>query len=203
MRKLFVLLSLLIVLSMVFAACAPAPEAPATEAPQQPAQTEEPAATEPPAETEELPRAQPPKTRAPSFRFPSGEPDLLDPAYDYETAGGEVLQNVYETLVTYKGNFLSEFEPQLADPGKSLRMARPTPIKLVQWDVKFHDGADMTASDVVYSFVRGMLQGGADSPQFLIIEPFYGVGTTDISEMVEVAQGQGLEALAEGVSTEE
>ena len=36
MRKLFVLLSLLIALSMVFAACAPAPEAPAQ--PEQPAQ---------------------------------------------------------------------------------------------------------------------------------------------------------------------
>ncbi len=202
MRKLFVLLSLLIALSMVFAACAPAPEAPAQpEQPQQPAPTTEPGQPEQP--TAEEPSTgftskDPTTFVAVSF----GEPDLLDPALDYETAGGEVLQNVYETLVTYKGNTLSEFEPLLAESWELSDDGLTYSFQLHQ-GVQFHDGADLTASDVTYSFVRGMLQGGGSSPQFLIIEPFYGVGTTDISEMVEVAQTFGLEALADGVSTEE
>jgi ABC-type transport system substrate-binding protein len=93
-----------------------------------------------------------------------------------------VLQNVYETLVTYSGNELSVFEPLLAESWELSEDGMTYSFQLHQ-GVKFHDGADMTASDVVYSFVRGMLQGGGSSPQFLIIEPFYGVGTSDISEM--------------------
>jgi peptide/nickel transport system substrate-binding protein len=104
--------------------------------------------------------------------------------------------------VTYKGNTLSEFEPLLAESWELSDDGLTYSFQLHQ-GVQFHDGADLTASDVTYSFVRGMLQGGGSSPQFLIIEPFYGVGTTDISEMVEVAQTFGLEALADGVSTEE
>ena len=103
MRKLSVLLSLLVLASMILAACGGA--APATEAPP-PAQTEapdEPEATEAP-ETEEAPSTGGPTSKDPTtfVNVSFGEPSLLDPALDYETAGGEILQNVYETLVTYK-----------------------------------------------------------------------------------------------------
>ncbi|MEI6797217.1 MAG: PKD domain-containing protein, partial [Methanomassiliicoccales archaeon] len=43
-----------------------------------------------------------------------GEPDYLDPAVDYETAGGEICQNVYETLVWYDGNSAATLKPLLA-----------------------------------------------------------------------------------------
>jgi peptide/nickel transport system substrate-binding protein len=131
-----------------------------------------------------------------------GEPDLLDPALDYETAGGEVLQNVYETLVTYSGNSLSDFEPLLAESWE-LSEDGQTYSFTVKQGVTYHNGNEFKASDFAYSFVRGMLQGGGSSPQFLIIEPFYGVGMTDISEVVEAAQVFGLEAIADGVSEAE
>lgn len=192
MRKLFTLFSLLVIASLALAACggadtaAPSTGGDGTKSPSAGGNSS----------------ASTSKDSANFVVVSFGEPDLLDPALDYETAGGEVLQNVYETLVTYKGNYLSEFEPLLAESYEVSEDGTVYSFKLHQ-GIKFHDGADLTASDVAYSFVRGMLQGGADSPQFLIVEPFYGVGTTDISEMVEVAQLLGLEALADGVSTEE
>jgi peptide/nickel transport system substrate-binding protein len=205
MRKLSILLSLFVLASMILAACGGA--APATEAPQA---TDEPATAEPTEAAPEEPEGtEAPTTGGPTSKDPTtfvsvsfGEPDLLDPALDYETAGGEVLQNVYETLVTYSGNELSVFEPLLAESYEVSEDGMTYSFQLQQ-GVKFHDGADMTASDVVYSFVRGMLQGGGSSPQFLIIEPFYGVGATDISEVVHTAQANGIEAVADNLSEEE
>ncbi|MGE5838429.1 MAG: ABC transporter substrate-binding protein, partial [Deltaproteobacteria bacterium] len=201
MRKLFSLLSLLVLASMILAACGgtPAPQTTAPEVTDEPAPaTEETAPATEEAATSGIKSKDPTTFVSVSF----GEPDLLDPALDYETAGGEVLQNVYETLVGYKDNYLSEFEPLLAESWEISEDGRTYTFQLRQ-GVKFHDGADLTPSDIVYSFVRGMLQGGGSSPQFLIVEPFYGVGTTDISEMVELAQSAGIEAVADNVTSEE
>jgi len=41
-------------------------------------------------------------------------PTSLDPAVDYETTGGEVIQNVYETLVQYAGDSTASFVPVLS-----------------------------------------------------------------------------------------
>jgi peptide/nickel transport system substrate-binding protein len=118
MRKLSVLLSLLVAASMILAACGGA--AP-TEAPEPGAQqpTTAPAEPEP---TEDTGTEEPTTGGTITSKDPNtfvyvtfGEPTSLDPALDYETAGGEILQNVYETLVTYSGNTLSEFEPLLAE----------------------------------------------------------------------------------------
>ncbi len=51
--------------------------------------------------------------------------------------------------------------------------------------VKFHEGGDLTPSDVVYSFARGLLQGGYSSPQWLLAEPILGVGIDDITGIVD------------------
>jgi len=203
MRKLFTLLSLLVALSMALAACggAPAeePAAPAEQPAEPAAPAEQPAETAAPAEEAMGPTSKDPST----FVYVTfGEPDLLDPALDYETAGGEILQNVYETLVTYKDNYLSEFEPLLAESWEVSEDGKTYTFNLNQ-GITYHNGNEFKASDITYSFVRGMLQGGGYSPQFLIIEPFYGVGMTDISEVVEAAQTFGLEAIADGVSEEE
>ena len=54
----------------------------------------------------------------------------------------------------------------------------------IRQGVKFHNGNDLTPSDVAYSFQRGLLQGGYSSPQWLLAEPFFGVGKDDISLVV-------------------
>ncbi len=51
--------------------------------------------------------------------------------------------------------------------------------------VKFHEGQTLTPTDVAYSFQRGLLQGGYSSPQWLLAEPFFGVGVDDISLLVD------------------
>ena len=43
----------------------------------------------------------------------------------------------------------------------------------------------MTASDVAYSFERGILQGGTASPQWLMTEAFLGSSVNDIAEVVD------------------
>ena len=38
---------------------------------------------------------------------------------------------------------------------------------------------------MAYSFQRGLLQGGYNSPQWLLAEPFFGVGIDDITAIVD------------------
>lgn len=186
MRKLSVLLSLLVLASLILAACggaAPATEAPPpaqTDAPEQPEAPEAPETEEPAPSTGEFSSSDPTTYFRPTF----GEPETLDPALDYETAGGEIVSNVYETLVTYNRNSAEEFVPQLAtewtvsDDGTVYTFT-------IREGVTFHEGGELTPSDVAYSFQRGLLQGGHASPQWLLTEPFFGVGVDDISVLVD------------------
>lgn len=186
MRKLFALLSLLVVASMVLAACAPAVEAPAAEAPAAEAPAAEaPAAEAPAAEAPaEAPMGYNSADPATLMIATIGEPETLDPALAYETAGGEIIQNVYETLVFYDGEATDKFVPQLAESWEISDDGLVYTFK-IRSGVQFHDGADMTASDVAYSFQRGLLYGGYSGPQWLLAEPFFGIGMDDVSLLVD------------------
>jgi ABC-type transport system substrate-binding protein len=113
-----------------------------------------------------------------------GDPETLDPARAYDTSAGEVIQNVYETLVFYDGGATDKFVPQLAESWKTSDDGK-TWTFTIRKGVKFHNGDVLTPSDVAYSFQRGILQGGTSSPQFLMSEPFFGVGTDDIALLVD------------------
>jgi peptide/nickel transport system substrate-binding protein len=188
MRKLFALLSLLVVASVVITACAPA-AAPTTPAATEAPSTEAPAATESPAATE-APTTGEFHSKDPTtyYRTVFGEPETLDPALDYETAGGEVLQNVYETLVFYNRQSAVDFVPQLATDWTISDDGTVYTFNIRQ-GVKFHEGGDLTPEDVAYSFQRGLLQGGTASPQWLLAEPFFGAGTDDVSLLVDPEGG--------------
>jgi peptide/nickel transport system substrate-binding protein len=183
-NKLFVFASLLILASMLLAACQPAATPAATE-PQGPAATEAPAASEAPAATGTEFKSKDPTTLVYAT---IGEPEGFDPALCYETAGGEIIQNVYETLVFYNKEKASDFVPSLAkeytisEDGKTYTFTLNT-------GVTFSDGTTMTATDVAYSLWRGLLQGGTASPQWLFTEPFFGVGIDDISLLVDPEGG--------------
>ncbi len=180
MRKSFVLFSLLVVLSMVLAACG-APTAAPTQPPAQGGEaTQAPVATEPPAAAAEFMSADATTYFRPTF----GDPETLDPALDYETAGGEIVANIYETLVWYNREKASEFIPQLAESW-TISDDGLTYTFNIRKGIKFHEGGDLTPSDVAYTFQRGLLQGSTASPQWLLTEPFYGVGIDDVSLLVD------------------
>jgi peptide/nickel transport system substrate-binding protein len=108
----------------------------------------------------------------------------LDPALAYNTTSGYVLQQVYETLLTYDREKMDQFIPQLADSW-DISADGLTYTFHIRSGVKFQDGSVLTPQDVAYSFQRGILQGGTSSPQWLLTEPFLGFGKTDISMIVD------------------
>lgn len=118
-----------------------------------------------------------------------GQPETLDPALAYETAGGEIIQNIFDTLIGYNGADPNTFVPALATEVPSVEnggiSADGTVYTFkIREGVTFHDGTPLTPEDVAYTFVRGILQGGTVSPQWLLTEPFYGAGTDDIAAIV-------------------
>ncbi len=49
-----------------------------------------------------------------NYEVAPGGATSVDPAVDYETVGAEIIDNVYESLVTYNGTSTATFMPQLA-----------------------------------------------------------------------------------------
>ncbi len=102
-----------------------------------------------------------------------GEPDTLDPAIDYESAGNEVLQNVYETLIWYDGEHADQLKAVLAtqvptreNGGISANFLNYT--FTLRQGVKFHDGTDMTSEDVEYSIERALTMNDAYGPVWML-----------------------------------
>lgn len=112
------------------------------------------------------------------------DPDTLDPTLDYEDHGGQILLNVYDTLVFYKGDDGQSLVPQLATDWE-MSSDEKTYTFFIREGVKFHDGSPLLAEDVAYTFQRGILQGNSDSPQWLFVEPILGVNYYNIAELVD------------------
>ncbi|MBI5564439.1 MAG: hypothetical protein HY870_06065, partial [Chloroflexi bacterium] len=198
-RSKYVVFAALTIVGLVLAACAPAVAPTATQAPaaQAPTQAAAPARptdapvvkpTEPPAPPTAEPVMAEAKSKDPAtFVYMTfGEPQSFDPHIDYESAGSNVLQNVYEGLVFFSSKDPIEFEPQLAE-------SIPEPVTTddggvsYTWQiidgVKFHNGDPMTTEDVAYSFWRTLLLGDPNAPTILMTQPFF--NTNDPTELVD------------------
>jgi peptide/nickel transport system substrate-binding protein len=116
-----------------------------------------------------------------------GDSDTLDPAWNYESSGNGFIEDIYDTLVTYAGPDATTFVPSLAT---SWEVSDDGTVYTfyIREGVTFHEGQELTASDVAYSFQRGVLQGGGWSPQWLYTEALFGIGIHDISEIVEIEE---------------
>ena len=115
-----------------------------------------------------------------------GEVGGLDPAYPYDASSQSVIQNVYETLIAFKGASLSEYEPRIAAQVPSLKNKLISPDGKtyrfpIRKGVKFHDGSEVTPEDARYSLLRFMITDRAGGPSGLLLEPIAGIPSTRIS----------------------
>ncbi len=102
-----------------------------------------------------------------------GNVDTLDPALAYDTASGGIIMQVYDNLLMYKRDSITELVPQLATEVPSLKNGDisadgKTYTFKIRTGVKFHNGDAMTPDDVAFTFQRGILSGGSISPQWLL-----------------------------------
>jgi peptide/nickel transport system substrate-binding protein len=107
-----------------------------------------------------------------------GEPDSLDPAWCYDTASGEQIGWIYETLVIYDREKVDEFLPSLATAWE-FDADTLTYRFTIREGVKFHDGGDLTPEDVEYTFERAMVMDRPSGPSWMFLYPFLGVWHID------------------------
>ncbi|AMW32474.1 peptide/nickel transport system substrate-binding protein [Fervidobacterium changbaicum] len=127
-----------------------------------------------------------------------GEPDTLDPHLAYDTASGEVLFNVYENLIAYKGRSVSEFEPRLATEVPTVKNGLikdggKTYVFPIRKGVKFHNGNPLTPEDVEYSFERGLLYDPEGGPMWMLWYAIFGVHSRD--EALEEFVGKSVDEI--------
>ena len=109
-----------------------------------------------------------------------GGPESIDPAWSYDTASGEVIYNLYDNLIDYKKESVSEFVPMLSTEVPSVENGLVSEDGLtytfpIREGVKFHNGDILTPEDVEYSFKRSLIFDRAGGPMWMLLEPLCGV----------------------------
>jgi len=119
-----------------------------------------------------------------------GDVDSLDPAWGYDTASGEQVGYVYETLLSYDGEKTDQFVPVLATEWKSDDESVTYRFKIRE-GVKFHEGGDLTPDDVEYSFERAMVQDRFNGPVWMLYQSLLGLsGSRDGDGNIQVTFDQ-------------
>jgi peptide/nickel transport system substrate-binding protein len=107
----------------------------------------------------------------------------LDPAFPYDAASQSLIQNVYETLIAFKGSSLSKYEPRLSEKvptvenGLVSRDGRTYRFP-IRRGARFHDGTEATAEDARYSLLRFMIEDPDGGPAALLLDPIAGTPST-------------------------
>ncbi len=160
-------LILVVLATLVLAACGPA----ATPAPTSAPPTQAPVSTPLSVPTPTAAPTQPPAGPANTLVYAADISDLisLDPAVVYEFSGVLIAHNVYETLVRFEGADLSTLKPGLAESWNIKEAGDNWEITFhLRQGVKFASGNPLTADDVVYSFQRVIALN--KSPAFLFTD---------------------------------
>jgi peptide/nickel transport system substrate-binding protein len=110
-----------------------------------------------------------------------GDQNTLDPHFSYDTGSSELIYQVYEGLIAYKGSSVTEFEPLLATEVPSIVNGLISEDGLtytfpIREGVKFSNGNPLTPEDVKYSFLRGLIQDRSGGPVWMLHEPITGKG---------------------------
>jgi peptide/nickel transport system substrate-binding protein len=128
-----------------------------------------------------------------------GEVDSLDPAWGYDTASGEQTDYIYDTLLSYDGESTNTFITGLATEWVEVST---TAIKFhIRPDITFHEGGNLTAEDVEYTFERALVQDRAGGPTWMFNYPLLGRFRTR-SGVVIVVNGTQIDEAVEIVDTD-
>ncbi|GHF51359.1 peptide/nickel transport system substrate-binding protein [Deinococcus metalli] len=103
----------------------------------------------------------------------SADIPTLDPGTTYDTGSGQIVENLYETLVTYKGNSIRDLAPLLATEWQENQDGREYRFTLRD-GVKFHSGNAFTCADAEYTFRRNLVTNTADSGNWFLSESLLG-----------------------------
>ncbi|WP_216324685.1 ABC transporter substrate-binding protein [Deinococcus aestuarii] len=107
----------------------------------------------------------------------SADVPTLDPGVTYDTSSGALVENIYETLLTYRGNSLRDLEPLLASKAPTVSNGGRTVTFDLRKNVKFHTGNAMTCRDAEYTFERNLVTNSAESGNWFISESLLGTGS--------------------------
>ncbi|GAA5513862.1 periplasmic dipeptide transport protein [Deinococcus carri] len=99
----------------------------------------------------------------------------LDPGATYDTASSQIVENIYETLLTYKGSSLRDLEPLLATKWTISNGGKTYTFDLRK-NVKFHSGNPFTCRDAEYTFERNLVTNAAESGNWFLADSLLGVG---------------------------
>jgi peptide/nickel transport system substrate-binding protein len=176
-QKMFFLLSLLVVASMILAACGPADSGNnmadndmANDSSSNTGDTSGDAA----GDAADAGMAAPPFKNADTYVYVTpGDPETLDPHWTYETAGSGVQNNIYEGLVWFNRERTDSFVPILST-GWEANDAGDVWTFTIRDGVTFHAGGTLEPHDVAYSMWRALLQDRIDGPHWMTHEAFFG-----------------------------
>lgn len=131
-----------------------------------------------------------------------GGPSTMDPHWSYDSASGEVIYQIYDNLINYKGESTSEFVPMLATEVPTVESGLIkddglTYIFPIRKDVKFHNGDILTPEDVVYSIKRALIFDRSGGPVWMFCEPLLGVYSIE-DKAIEITGVENYSDLFEG-----
>ncbi|OGN96665.1 MAG: hypothetical protein A2Z77_01370 [Chloroflexi bacterium RBG_13_51_36] len=128
-----------------------------------------------------------------------GEVDSLDPAWGYDTASGEQTDYIYDTLLSYDQESTTDFITGLATNWTEVST---TAMKFhIASGITFHEGGNLTAEDVEYTFERALVQDRAGGPTWMFNYPLLGKFRTRSAGNITVT-GAEIDAAVEIVDTD-
>jgi peptide/nickel transport system substrate-binding protein len=107
-----------------------------------------------------------------------GDPSTYDPAQAYDTASSEPIENMYESLIGYKGKSLTELTPLLATEWKAASNGKAYTFTLRK-NVKFHNGETFVCDDAEYTIERMLISHNSDAPGWFMSDPLLGFAYWD------------------------
>lgn len=112
----------------------------------------------------------------------TGELTTLDPVYSYDAVTHGILINIYETLIGFNKDSLTDYIPLISEKVPTvenglIKNNGKTYIFPIRSNIKFHNGYLLTPEDVRYSLLRFMIMDISGGPSSLLLEPVFGTSS--------------------------